>query len=494
VASDRGAVARGAVGPAFTVPRLRQTVSRAARDEIVLAISYIILGAAAYGLSRVGLGVAAEPFYIISAIGMAAIAKRKSPWLFLDATLWFWVFTPMIRRLIEWHTGFTHLAIILITPNLLTLLMLPDMLGKPGLHRRKNIGYPAVLTACTLYGLCVSFVNGDILAGCFAATDWLTPLFYLFFFISTAERIGEFKEHFETFLALSLPILIGYSIWQYFAIPAWDALWLVQSGLAMEENVKGPVLQGTRIFGPLNNPGFLASWCGASLILLPALKPRVMVLLAPVLIFVVAVIQVRSVYGGIALGLAAGAIAGRGGFKRLAMLLCLSVVTLFMGTALLDSVVVDQISSRFGTMFHLSQDYSAQEREVIAAQVPKVIERYPFGLGIAAQGRGKGVTADETQAVDSGILSDMLGLGVAFGSLRAATLIWLQVLVVLLSRKMRSPFASVMASASLCTFAMYPFINVLGFWAVMMYIYAGYVLAVDTQRSPDGGPSGRRLA
>jgi len=469
----------------FAVPGLRQT-PRVVRHEIVLAISYFIMSAAAYGLSRAGLGVVAEPFYIVAAIGMAVIAKRKSPWLFLDATLWVWVFTPMIRRLIEWHTGFSHLAIILIAPNLLTLLMLPDILGKPGLYLRKNIGYPAVLTACTLYGLCVSFVKGDILAGCFAATDWLTPLFYLFFFISSAERIGDFKQHFESFLALSLPILICYSIWQYFAIPAWDALWLVQSGLALEENVKGPVLQGTRIFGPLNNPGLLASWCGASLILLPALKPRVLVLLTPVLIFVVAVIQVRSVYGGIALGLAAGAMMGSGGFKRLAILLCLSLVTLVIGAALLDSVVVDQISTRFGTMFHLSQDYSAQARQDIAAEVPKVIERYPLGLGIAAQGRGKGATADETTAVDSGLLSDMLGLGVGFGSLRALTLIFLQIQVIMLSRRWRSPFASVMASASLCTFAIYPFINVLGFWAVMMYIYAGYVLAVDTQLSLAG--------
>jgi hypothetical protein len=117
----------------------------AVHDEVLLAatVGLLLLGVAA--LSASGAGAVARPLFMLAALAIALAARRRSPWLYLDATLWFWLITALVRRLIEWRSGYVASDIVLATPNLTALLIVPDILTCRGLLARRGAGYALLL-------------------------------------------------------------------------------------------------------------------------------------------------------------------------------------------------------------------------------------------------------------------------------------------------------------------------------------------------------------
>jgi hypothetical protein len=452
----------------------------AVHDEVVLAMAMAALLLAVVALSALGAGTVARPLFMLSALAIAVLAKRRSPWLYLHATLWVWLTAAFVRRMIEWHGGFNATDIVLVTPHLTALLIVPDILTSRGLLRRPGIGIALLLTGCLLYGLFVSFVRGDVLAGAFSATDWLVPLLYLYFFLCHAGDIDAAEPHVATFLTAGLLFVVPYALYQYFLMPAWDAAWMVNSGMG---SLGRPLPMGSRVFGPMNGPLPLAIWGGTCIVLLAHFRNRLLLVLTPFLFLMVAITMVRAVYGSLALALVAGALTGRRGFGRLAWILLLAGLSGYAGIAVLNPQVVDTLGKRLHSMQDLENDSSARVRAEIYAQTPKLINDNPFGVGIGAQGRGSAAKGSgealATVNIDSGPLSVFFALGWFAGPLYLLGMLLLLWRVLRVGRRHGSPVAATMAAAMICPLATFPFINVLGFGAVILWSCAGYVLAVD---------------
>ena len=471
---------------------------RAGQDQTLLALVVMALLAVVVALSAVGAGTIARPLFMVFALVICWMARRRSPWLYLSATLWFWLITAFVRRMIEWRGGFNSGDIVLATPSLTALLILPDILKCRGLLTRPGVGYALLLFACVMYGLFVSFVHGELLAGSYAGVDWVIPVFYLFLFICNAERIDEAEAHVATFMTFSLLFVVPYSLYQYFLMPDWDAVWLVQSGMG---SIGHPLPMESRVFGPVNNPGMLAIWLGTCLVLLSYFRGRVLLLLTPFIFLLVMIGMVRAVYGSVILAMIAGVATGRGGFGRLLMVALAVGVSGYIGLAVLNPVVTDQITKRLQSMQNLSADDSAQVRAQIYAETPALINANPFGLGLGSQGRGQAAQASGALAtvnVDSGPLSVFLALGWGAGSLYIFGIVMLIFRTLFVGRRYNSGVASAMAAASIVAFGTFPFINVIGFNGVVMWICLGYPLAVEIRATgavPSGAtpPARRRL-
>jgi hypothetical protein len=150
----------------------------------------------------------------------------------------------------------------------------------------------------------------------------------------------------------------------------------------------------------------------------------------------------------------------------------------------LSPQVTDQIALRLATVQNLDTDNSAAERAKIYAETPKLIDDNPFGVGIGAQGRGKAADAgrgavNNTINIDSGPLSVFLALGWVAGPLYILGMGLLQYRALGIGRARNSPVAAAMAATAIVPLAMFPFINILGFSAVVLWMCLGYALAVD---------------
>ena len=453
--------------------RARQT---ALQEELLLGLAMAGLLVVVSALSAVGGGSLGRAIFMASALAIASLAKRRSPWLFLSASLWIWLTTAFIRRMIEWHSGFNPTDIVLVTPSLTALLIVPDILRSRGLLNRPGVGYALLLTACVTYGLFVSFVRGSLLGAAMAGADWLVPLLYLYLFICHAERIDEAEGHFAPFLSLSLLFVVPYTLYQYFRMPDWDATWMIGAEMG---SLGSPLPMGSRVFGPLNNPGFLAIWAGTCVVLLSHFRSWLLLALAPFLFLVVAITQVRCVYASMLLAIGVGALIGRGGFGRMISIIVVAMLSGYVGLAVLDPQVTDQLTTRFATFGNLSSDTSAEIRAELYAETPALIDKNPFGTGIGAQGRGAAGQQGSTIAIDSGPLSVLLGLGWIAGPLYMLGMGLLQLRVLPVGRRRNSPVASAMAAAAICPLATFPFLNVIQFEGVILWVCLGYALAVE---------------
>jgi hypothetical protein len=466
----------------------------AMHDEVMLALAMAALLSVVIGLSIVGAGAIARPLFMVSALVFSVQGKRRSPWLYLSASLWIWLSTAFVRRMIEWHSGFNPTDIVLVTPNLTALLIVPDILRSKGLLTRRGAGYPLLLTGCVLYGLCVSFVRGDVLGGAIAAADWLIPLLYLFLFICNAERIDEAEAHVSAFLTLSVIFVVPYSLYQYFLMPAWDAAWMINADMG---SAGKPLPMGSRVFGPLNNPGVLAIWAATCIVWLSHFRNRLLTIATPLLFLVVALSFVRSVYGSLTLAIVIGTLLGRGGFGRLLVLVSFSGLIGYGVLAAANPIVADQIVTRLQTVQDLSSDPSAQDRQEVYTETPKLIDQNPFGAGIGSQGRGNAAHGGRHEAslvnIDSGPLSVYLALGWIAGTLYIVGMFVLQGRALLSARRSNSPVASAMAAAAICSLAIFPFINVVQFSGVILWICLGFVLAVEIRASTPAQAPARQI-
>jgi hypothetical protein len=226
-------------------------------------------------------------------------------------------------------------------------------------------------------------------------------------------------------------------------------------------------------------------------VLLAHFRSLPLLALAPLLFLVLAITQVRSVYGSMTLAIVVGALAGRGGFGRLLSILLVAGLSVWLGAAVLNPQVTERITTRLQSLQNLSSDSSAETRQRIYGQSPDLIEQSPFGTGIAAQGRGAATREGGATNIDSGPLSVMLALGWIAGPLFMLAMLMLQGFVLTIGRRHGSPVASAMAAAAICPLATFPFVNVIQFAGVVLWICLGYALAVRiraTARLPERVP------
>lgn len=452
-----------------------ETPRQAYRDEAQLVLAFAGLVALVCGISLVGGAAIARPLFVLAAVGMAEVARRRSPWLFVSTTMWFWLFTAFVRRVVEWHGGFQSADFILITPDLTILLVVQQLATMPGFFRRPGIGYAGALMACVACGLFVSFYRGDILPGLFSATDWMIPLFYLFHFICNSERIDEAEAHFAAFLTFSTPIVVCYAISQYFNMPDWDGQW---------EKYAGMDAFGPHVFGTLSSPGSLAIWVGMTLIFLGYFRNAVLIALAPFTIFVLALTQVRALYGATLIAVLAGVVMGRGRFGQLAAIIIVGGVVASVTVATFLPETAAEITKRAMTVQDLRSDDSAQVRAMIWRAAPAQISANPLGVGIGGQGRGQAQNNVEgsTINIDFGPLSVYLGLGWIPGTLYIFTMLLLAVRSFGTGRRCGSAVGATMAAAAICPLGTFLFVNVIGFSAVCLWLCMGYVLALEARR------------
>lgn len=456
------------------------------RAQLVVAITYLaLLGAVGALVHAPNI---AKAIYLAAALAATLLSRRAGPWVYFTTMLWFWLGSSFARRLMEWHAGFNTESIVLIAPVAMGIPIFWDIASAKGLLQKRGIATPMLLLACVFYALFISFVQGEIVAGLLASTDWLFPMLFMFHFIVHAERIDELEAHLATFLPIAVLPVAAYGIYQWAHIPDWDGQWFVESGLG---TVAYPLTPGNRAFSTLNNAGFLAAWCGVGIIMLSYFRSALGLVAAACALLALALAQVRSIYASTLVGVIATAFLGRGGLGRLAVLAVVAAIAVYAGAEAADPVATEQITKRFTTIKNLGNDESAQIRVEILEQIPGLIAKNPIGAGIGEQGRGRAATTGpvDTANIDNGFLAILLAMGWLVGPIYIFAIFWLMLKIVLAAKASGSALAGTVAAAALCPLGMLPFIYFNGLAGVLLWSCFGYALALDERKQGWGNRS-----
>lgn len=352
-------------------------------------------------------------FFPLGALLVGVLLYQKYPVFYISFTFWLYFLTPLIRRLIDYRSGWVNPSPVLLAPPLVALITLATVTKNlPKAHRIG--GFPFLLA---LSGIFYAFLIGVIKSSPVTATrdliDWLTPLSLGFHLLVHWRNYPSYRQNIQRTFLWGVFVMGVYGVVQYLVAPEWDVFWLVKSGMTSSAGSPEPL--GIRVWSTMNSPGPFATATMAGLILLFGSRDslRIPAAVFGYMAFLLSV--VRSAWGGWLV-----AILIFGTSLKLKLQIRLIITLLVMALLVIPLANMDpfseRISQRLETFSNLEEDNSAQVRaKLYGRELDSAIFNYQ-GTGIGAafgfDENGQPVNIP----IDSGIIALMNTLG-WFGSI-----------------------------------------------------------------------------
>jgi hypothetical protein len=227
-----------------------------------------------------GLGKVLNIGFPIYSFILACVLYVRSPAQYVGFMWWMWFFTPLIRRIADYRSGFTEPSPMLLAPYLVSLVTLLPLYRNLAKSSKLNVTpfIPAVVAV--IYGCFVGLLNRPVFIVLRETMDWLSPLSVGFYLAIHWRAYPEFRRTIETVFTWGILVMGVYGIYQFIELPPWDRSWLIESkmfGAAGHPDGDGPI----RVWGTMQSgepfSGFLA---GGLLVL--ALNRRLLALPASI--------------------------------------------------------------------------------------------------------------------------------------------------------------------------------------------------------------------
>jgi O-Antigen ligase len=398
----------------------------------------------------------------------------RYPTLYLGFTWWIWFLIPIIRRLIDYKSGWDTNGLILISPYLVTLITGATFVRD--LPKSIRIGaLPFTLAIFSiLYGIAVGLITFDKVVVFRTALDWITPVLFAFHIVANWRDYPNYRENMQKVFLWCVLITGSYGIFQYLVAPEWDKLWLIQTKLV---TMGSPKPLGMRVWSTMHSSGPFANIMMVGLILmLNNIRP--LGFAASVVGYISFLLTVvRSAWGGWVVGVATLLTTLRPKFQMrllvVAIILVLSVVPL----ATIEPFG-KVISERFESISNLEKDQSFNDRSSSYDRKLGIALSSPFGNGVG----GTWIIDKDGKLVnivlDSGILDSFFALG-WFGAIPYLGSMILSLFSIFQGSQTRNdPFACAARSISLAIFFQMAFSSVmLGLQGMTLWGFMGMAMA-----------------
>jgi putative inorganic carbon (HCO3(-)) transporter len=315
-----------------------------------------------------------------------------------------WLLAPLVRRLFALDQGLLAADPLSLAPFAVTVTVAVVAVRRSGLP---SDGRGIALCSAAGFALGLPAGAASPEAAGFAAFAYAAALSG--FVLGYHEPLDREWTLART-LRVAAPALALYGIYQYFALPEWDRVWLDRTNFVI---ALGPEADRVRIWGTLNAPNTLGMVLGLALVAyLVADRFRLSRLLGIVTVVVaLALTYVRSAWVALLVAVVALLVASRGRLvPRVAVTLAIALVgvpALAAGTPTGQAVI-----GRFDTLVELDADTSARERQQTASLLfPRAITE-PLGSGLGSAGEASRLADTRGfRYTDNGYLSLLYQVG-----------------------------------------------------------------------------------
>jgi hypothetical protein len=361
----------------------------------IIAFALLTLAAvAAHGGSILNL---AFPL-LATALGGALFIYCRN--IYIAYTWWIWLFSPEVRRLVDFQTHFHTISPVMLSPLLVTSFALLAVAGRPRFLLHRSMLPFALIALVTLF----AFITGVFISGFFGSAyewgTWLEPLAFCVFLMMDSRAIQENRRALLSAIIIGLVIIGAYGIYQFFHLPPWDAAWLTNSRLRSEG---AAYAEQVRVFGTLNDSGAFAFVLTGSLIFMLVARGPLRFVGGAVGFPSFLLAQERQSWG--AWLIAAAFVFWRmGGKARLRVGLAATIIAAIATPILTVGPVATKLSARFASIQNVQTDYSGQVRAALYKNFLATALSQPIGNGFGALGIAAKLTVGQTVDFDSGLL------------------------------------------------------------------------------------------
>jgi putative inorganic carbon (hco3(-)) transporter len=349
----------------------------------------------------------------------------SSEWTYVLTALGAFVFTPELRRIVNWHGNYDPLNTFAVIP--LIMLCPIAFLTYRRRNRLTNNGFAFVMIAWAAafsYATFVAAAHGSIIQAIYADAQFCLPATIGAWLLTRDETMAAAHARLAHALFIFGAIAGAYGIFQYVVAPPWDTAWMQNIDA---ESFGMPQRFAIRVFGVLNGPGVFALFLGSVIVFnLPYLRAGNKFTILALLVIIIALILslVRSAWLAVFIGIVVFIFLSP---KRLQAMRSLSLVGLFCCIGICAALLVapnadltDTIFQRFATFSHIQDDPSALERRQTAEDTLQMALDQPAGAGMGVTGGSTKLGDADAQAfsgapsgpIDNGFVSRFFEMGV----------------------------------------------------------------------------------
>ena len=332
---------------------------------------------------------------------------QRYPVLYLGFAWWVAFLSPLVRRLIDYQSGWVDPSPVLLAPFLVMMVTFMTLVKHLPRSYRQD-GLPFILAMLGIgYGLLVGLIKNSPMSVVVPLLNWLAPLLFGFHLFVNWKHYPAYRQNMQRTFVWGVLVTGVYGVVQYLVAPEWDRFWLINSK-SIAFGTPEPL--GMRIFSTMNSPGPFATVMMAGLLLLfTSQSPlRFFASGAGYLAFLLSL--VRAAWMGWAI-----AVVSFIPFLKPRLQMRLVITILVMSICVIPLINMEPfagaISARLQSFSDTKSDVSYNQR----------MEGYTESLGkalaeIPGEGLGFVLDSDSLGANDSGILTLLFNLG-WFGTL-----------------------------------------------------------------------------
>jgi hypothetical protein len=346
-------------------------------------------------------------------------------WKYVLATLGAFVFTPELRRLVDWKGNFDPLNAFAVIPLLMLCPLLVMIFRRRRRLRSKPFAFVALAWIAAFgYGTFIAVAHGAVVQALFAIAQFCLPLAVGAWLLTRDETMEEAHRRIARTLLIFGAIAGVYALIQYVFAPPWDTTWMQNIDA---ESFGTPERFGIRAFSVLNGPGVFALFIGAVILFnLPYLRIRNWPNMLALLVMIVGLMLslVRSAWLAVFLGIIVFVWLSP---KRLQATLSILSVSAVCGVAAVAILLAapnenfgSRLAERFLTLSNVQEDPSAMERRQQAENTFAMGLDQPAGAGLGLTGGGGKLATTDAQfinhspvgPIDNGFATRFFELGI----------------------------------------------------------------------------------
>lgn len=356
----------------------------------IVAVFVLMAGIPALCIVGGQAGVLKVAFPLLSLVAGGFLLWRSKP-AYVGLVLWLWFLTPYLGRMAGFQGGWTPSSPVELAPYITAGLSgLPLLASLRSLGNRRTLAFVCALVAI-LYGLILGLVSVPLFDVLRALLNWLVPVLFGLFIYQNRNCYPHFKRVIEQSFLFGTLLTGAYGIYQFFELPDWDRLWM----LNVQLNSFGAVeAMKVRIFSTMNAPAIYAAVTMCGLLLLFNQKGKIR-LLSVAFGFLGLMLTVSRASW---LSLAAGGVylmVQSGMRQRVRLAIAVFACAVFLMAMAQVPVVHDLLVQRIASFEDPSQDVSFSARVQGHEQAFRQIAQEPFGEGVGSTDSNHNTEGDD---------------------------------------------------------------------------------------------------
>jgi len=384
---------------------------------VPLIIPYMTVAALGGSLVR-----AIYPGYILLVAGLL-IAKRRP--LYPAFVIAVFAFSPFVRRIADYQSGFVVFNPVLLAPYVGLLPTLPTFLRKALGGGSSAQYWPfGLILACVVYASFIALFHMAFVPAIYEAMRWLLPTALCVFIMVKSNEAEAVHTAVIRALCFVVPILTLYGIYQFAVAPQWDVYWMMNVDNA---TFGVPEASKIRVFSMLNSPGTAGVFCSYAMVFLAGEGFGPLALAAGGLPLL-GLTLIRTAWLSTAAGFTVLLVRATGR-RRLILIAGTAAIVLVVGAAIdsptMPSDMRNLLAERFDTFSSIGTDTSTYDRLAVYDAFFERLADSLWGEGFGANASTASATLSKRRdlvSIDSGLLETYLIFGVIAGTVYFAAL------------------------------------------------------------------------